>query len=142
MKSLQAVNISFSDSKLNIYAPTIYAHYFNVKTFLTIGSTSPWTLTIFAIWIIGSASGVGNFPFAAEHSISNEKIRNGAILESTVIGTAWTSLKSSISNSIWQVETFVSSVLNLYLFCGIFIHYIPTMSLSIINLKAKGKLDS
>ena len=37
-----------------------------------------WTVIMFAIWMTGSCSGSGKCPFRPAHSMSNERIRNGA----------------------------------------------------------------
>ena len=82
------------------FVPTIGAHDFKVKMFLTKGSDSPCTFTMFAIYITGSWNGVGNLTPSVDTSISNERIRKGAILLFSWIVCAFILLQSKISISI------------------------------------------
>ncbi|KAH3665690.1 hypothetical protein OGAPHI_003878 [Ogataea philodendri] len=80
INSFHLSNISVSDSYENVSEPTIGAHDFTVNTLRTNGKDSPAVATTLAIWITGSCSASGKIPFLPAHSMSNDKIRNGAML--------------------------------------------------------------
>ena len=50
-------------------APTIGEQELRVITLRTVGAASPWTVTMFAIWMTGSCSGSGKWPFSKWSSL-------------------------------------------------------------------------
>ena len=87
--SRQANSKSASFLKLNTCVPTIDAHVFRVKMFRANGSSCPEIWQTFAIWIILSASGVGNLPRSDIHSISKLIMRRGATLANSPSHFKW-----------------------------------------------------
>ena len=83
IKSLYSFNNTFSESNEYTFTPGISAQVFKQNIFWTIGSGFPNSVHIFAIWITGSLLAVGKCPCLAAHSISNERIRKGAIFENS-----------------------------------------------------------
>ncbi|KAH3663022.1 hypothetical protein OGATHE_004598 [Ogataea polymorpha] len=79
MNSFHLSSISSSDSYENVSDPTIGAHDLTVNTLRTNGTGSPALATTFAIWITGSCSASGKMPLRPAHSMSNDRIRNGAM---------------------------------------------------------------
>lgn len=51
-----------SSSKERTWEPIIGAQFLRVNTFRMKGSFSPCRITMFAIWMTGSISGLGNIP--------------------------------------------------------------------------------
>ena len=104
-----AASMSASFSNETTCAPEIDAHVSSVNTFLKTGAFSPCSVTWLAIWITGSFSASGKTPGRPAHSMSNERMRSGAIPSNSPSGLCETTSANQTSSSSWQCEVFAMS---------------------------------
>mmetsp|Transcript_1223 Transcript_1223/g.3094 ORF Transcript_1223/g.3094 Transcript_1223/m.3094 type:complete len:206 (-) Transcript_1223:429-1046(-) len=141
-KDLHFMSISTSVSLEMTCAPTIGRHPLRVKTFWTMGDFSPYTVTALAIWMTGSFSASGKYPFRPWHSMSKDNTRSGAILFHSPSGLREIMSRYVTSTSTWQCVLFLDASLNWYVLAGRVIHPAPETSWSIMYRRTKGTLHS
>ena len=87
-------------------APTIGEQELRVMTLRTVGTASPWTVTMFAIWMTGSCSGSGKWPFTKQSNL--KRYRGDTVLhskywiENGLIN--WRTKNLCIQQSSWPVH--------------------------------------
>mmetsp|Transcript_6455 Transcript_6455/g.27514 ORF Transcript_6455/g.27514 Transcript_6455/m.27514 type:complete len:233 (+) Transcript_6455:2137-2835(+) len=101
-------NSSRSSEKHSTSDPTMGAHVSRVQMARITGLSSPWHVTMVAIWITGSCSASGKCPLRPAHSMSTDKMRNGASLLYWPSGACDTTASYLTSHSYWHMDCFFS----------------------------------